>query len=342
MTAESPACQPMPLPDRRVAPGVLAIPIEIVGSDLRHVFVYALECDGGVMLVDAGWGGERSLHRLESGLAALGHSLADVVGVLITHNHSDHYGLAARLQAESGAWLAMHPADAAQLQLRYGPREHFRAVLGHWLRSCGVPEELVGELASAAMYGDGVEIVEPDRPVVHGDELRLGGRRIEVIHTPGHTPGHLVFALPDEGVLFTGDHVLPRITPNVSAGPLGSPDPLASYLDSLAALKGLGEVQVLPAHVDQFDDLPGRVAELRQHHLQRLDETARCLAEGASTVWQVATSLRWSRPLDRFPAFLQRAALGEAHAHLQRLVGERRATVTAGPPQRWQLTAGRS
>jgi glyoxylase-like metal-dependent hydrolase (beta-lactamase superfamily II) len=325
--------------ERWVAPGVLAVPIVIEGSGLRHVFVYALECDIGVLLIDAGWSGEESLYRLDKGLAMMGRSIADVIGVLVTHNHSDHYGLVGQIRAESGAWIGMHPADAAQLDLRYGPRETFRATLGDWLRRCGVPADRLDELASATMYGEGIDVVPPDQLFTDGDQVRVGARRLQVIHTPGHSPGHLTFASPEERLLFSGDHVLPRITPNVSAGPLGSTDPLVAYLDSLQALRDLDGMQVLPAHVAQFDGLAGRLDELATHHDRRLDETARCLAAGATTVWDVALQLHWSQPLERFPAFLQRAAIGEAHAHLQRLVGEGRAVADdgiGGCPVRWR------
>jgi glyoxylase-like metal-dependent hydrolase (beta-lactamase superfamily II) len=342
MTATRPARDNEAAADKWVAPGVLAIPIEIIGSDLRHVFVYALECDTGVLLIDAGWSGDPALRRLDEGLHRMGRSVADVSGVLVTHNHSDHYGLAAQLKTESGAWIGMHPADTAQLPLRYGPHAEFRAELSAWLIQCGVPTPELDELANATMYGGGIEIVMPDRDLLDGDEVRLGSRRIQVIHTPGHSPGHLVFALSDEGVLFSGDHVLPKITPNVSAGPLGARDPLSAYLDSLATLRGLGDVAVMPAHVAQFSGLSTRLDELTEHHVRRLDETARCVAAaggaGGATVWDVAQALRWSRPLDRFPAFLQRAALGESDAHLQRLAVLGRASATETVPARWRLT----
>jgi glyoxylase-like metal-dependent hydrolase (beta-lactamase superfamily II) len=341
MTAAMSHPEPDVLAERRVAPGVLAVPIAIEGSGLRHVFVYALECDCGVLLVDAGWAGEQSLDRLEQGLATMGRSIADVIGVVVTHNHSDHYGLAGRIRAESGAWIGMHPADAAQLDLRYGSREQFQTTFGAWLRRCGVPDDRLGELSSATMYGEGIDTSPPDRLLVGGDRLRVGGWRLDVIHTPGHSPGHLTFSAPGEGLFFAGDHVLPRITPNVSAGPLGGPDPLRAYLSSLSSVRDLDGVQVLPAHVAPFEGLAGRVDELVAHHERRLDETVQCLAAGAGTVWEVAADLSWSRPLDRFPAFLQRAALGEAEAHLQQLARDGRAVADdrgSGFPLRWRVT----
>lgn len=322
--------------DRSVAPGVVAVPVTIEGSELRHVFVYVLDCGTGVLLVDAGWGGEASLARIATALQSMGYGFGDVRGVLVTHNHSDHYGLVPRLAEEIDGFVGMHPADIAQLELRYGGIERLAGVLRDWLVDCGTPEDLLEALSSAMMWADGsVSPVLPDRHIADGDEIRVGERTLRAIHTPGHSPGHLVFHDAANGLLFTGDHVLPKITPNVSAGPLGSADPLDSYVASLDAVRRYDGARVLPAHVAQFDRLAERVDQLTAHHERRLAETAALVDDGASTVWEVATRLRWSRPLDHFPAFLQRAALGETDAHLSRLAAQGRVSRRPGTPSRW-------
>ena len=137
----------------------------------------------------------RSPSAPASGLGTIGRSVADVSGVLVTHNHSDHYGMVGSIRDESGKWSAMHHADAAQLELRYGPRSRCTAEL---LRSCGVPGEQLAELSTATMHGPKIEVLTPDRVLAGGEELCLGGPRLQAIHTPGHSPGrspgHLVFA----------------------------------------------------------------------------------------------------------------------------------------------------
>src|SRR5258705_12538692 len=98
-------------------------------------------------------------------------------------------------------------------------------------------------MRDASMWTAGqFDVVPVDRFLADNDVVTVGGRDLRVIHTPGHSPGHIVLHMPSEALLFTGDHVLPHITPNVSAGPLGSADPLGDYLASLDLLRGLGDV----------------------------------------------------------------------------------------------------
>src|SRR5579884_3620711 len=109
---------PLP-PVERVRPGVWSVPVPIPNNPLRYVLVYAFETDGGPYLVDAGWNTDEAYNRLVAGLEEAGFGIADVKGVLVTHIHPDHYGLAGRIREASGAWIGLHPADAALIQDRY-------------------------------------------------------------------------------------------------------------------------------------------------------------------------------------------------------------------------------
>jgi glyoxylase-like metal-dependent hydrolase (beta-lactamase superfamily II) len=182
-------------------------------------------------------------------------------------------------------------------------------------------------------------VVPVDRMLGNSDVVTIGGRELRVIHTPGHSPGHIVLHMPSEGLLFTGDHVLPHITPNVSAGPLGSVDPLGDYLASLDLLRDLGDILALPAHGWTFSDLDERIETLQGHHLRRLAETLGCLGSAALTTFEVANAMMWSRPLGRYPRFLQRAAIGETEAHLVRLAVTGEVQCEGESPARWSVSA---
>src|SRR5271154_3984846 len=110
--------EPLP-PVEAVRPGLWSIPVPIPNNPLRYVLVYAFETDRGPYIVDAGWNTDDSYHTLVAGLAQAGFDIADVQGVLVTHIHPDHYGLAGRVREASGAWIGLHPADAALIRLRY-------------------------------------------------------------------------------------------------------------------------------------------------------------------------------------------------------------------------------
>src|SRR5437667_3887254 len=103
----------LPLPPvGRVRPGPWSIPVPIPNNPLRYVLVYAFETDRGPYLVDAGWNTDDAFDVLCRGLTHAGFDIAGVQGVLVTHIHPDHYGLAGRIRESSGAWGARHPDDA--------------------------------------------------------------------------------------------------------------------------------------------------------------------------------------------------------------------------------------
>ncbi|MFD0775306.1 MBL fold metallo-hydrolase, partial [Streptomonospora algeriensis] len=103
--------RPLP-PVEDLGEGVWSVPVPIPGNPLGYTLVYVLDSPQGPVLVDAGWNHEASWHALAAGLETAGTSVADVYGVVLTHFHPDHCGLTARVREASGAWIAMHRADA--------------------------------------------------------------------------------------------------------------------------------------------------------------------------------------------------------------------------------------
>lgn len=115
----------------------------------------------------------------------------------------------------------------------------------------------------------------PTRRVDDADVLELGGREWVSVHTPGHTEDHLCLWDPNSGVMITGDHVLPTITPHIS-GLTDSVDPLSQFFESLDLMATFdGVTAVLPAHGLVFDDLSGRANAISRHHEDRLEELRR-------------------------------------------------------------------
>jgi glyoxylase-like metal-dependent hydrolase (beta-lactamase superfamily II) len=144
------------------------------------------------------------------------------------------------------------------------------------------------------------------------DRVQLAGREWVGLFTPGHTNDHLCLYDEEEGVLLSGDHVLPTITPHISG--MIHDDPLALYVESLdrvAALPGL--TTVLPAHGHVFTDLPKRVDEIKEHHegrLQHLREISD--TTGWATVEQLSQRLFAERNWGSM-------AESETYAHLEHM-----------------------
>ncbi|MEO8898372.1 MAG: MBL fold metallo-hydrolase [Candidatus Dormibacter sp.] len=328
----------------RVRPQLWSVPVPIPDNPLRYVIVHLLELDDGVAVVDTGWNTETAWTALVDGLAVAGYAVGDVRAALITHIHPDHYGLAGRLREASGAWVGLHAADAALLPGRYGAGvDAVVAQMRGLLTSCGVPADVVAELSEASMgVREFVSQAEPDVLLEHGKPLGLRGWDIVPLHTPGHSPGHVCFLDRDRRVLLSGDHVLPRISPNISVHAQQPGNPLADFLDSLRAVRDLDVDEVLPAHEWRFAPLAARVDELLDHHANRLRVVEQAIADHpGTTCWDTARRLPWSRAWDEVRGHMRRAAVGETLAHLVLL--EARGAIRREPavPWRWVCTEHR-
>lgn len=331
-------------PVERVAAGLWSVPVPIPGNPLRYVLVYAMETDDGLVLIDAGWESPQSWQALGDGLGQFGATPEDVSAILVTHMHPDHFGLAARIKEQSGAAVVMHAADAALLAGPGGAVSQMLSRHAGFLRGCGMPED---EIDDQIGQSDGVipfrESDPPDRLMADDDVLRLGGRRLRVVWTPGHTPGHVCLLDEREDRLFAGDHVLPRITPNVALYTTAPVNPLADFLDSLGRVSRLAVKEVLPAHEYRFTALAERARSLVQHHRDRLTEIHELLSERpGSTCWGLTTALTWSRPWTQVTGYMRQAATGETMAHLVLLARSGRVRATGEQPWRWYATAAAS
>jgi glyoxylase-like metal-dependent hydrolase (beta-lactamase superfamily II) len=307
-------------PAEEVASGVWSVPVPVPDNPVRYVLCYLIEHRSGVVMVDPGWNHPDAWRALTAGLDQFGIPLSSVTAVLVTHVHPDHHGLSGTVREESGAWIGMHEREdrlIARISAAEGSwRPSEWAEFLHW---CGAPAEHVRDLTTARNARPRA-MVRADRTVGHGELIDLPGLRLRALLTPGHTAGHLCFHDEDRGLLLTGDHVLPRITPNVSAYDMVS-SPLQDYLQSLDALRGLQPAEVLPAHEYRFADLDDRLGAIADHHAQRLKEVEEVLISSASglTTWQAAERVTWSRGWDQLSGFPRQAALGEVIAHLRHL-----------------------
>lgn len=335
-----------------LAPNVRRVQLPIALPGLGHVNCYLLDDERGVALVDPGLPGPVAYRNLKKALRRAGVRIRDVHTVIVTHSHPDHFGAAGRIRAESGAEVITHDDfrlwwDAAEEQFDeiehvHAPDENAEALdrhrhgLLHGHRH-GRHERPVGpndpmpwgggdrgrmmprrrKLFFAAMrHGFGGRFFaapRPSRRVRDGAVLPLAGRELVALHTPGHTVDHLCLWDPDSGLLISGDHVLPSITPHIS-GMTTAVDPLAEFFESLERVAELPDASlVLPAHGHPFRDLPGRVSAIRRHHEERLDVLRGASGElGAGTVPEFMRRLFHERVWGPM-------AESETYAHLEHL-----------------------
>jgi glyoxylase-like metal-dependent hydrolase (beta-lactamase superfamily II) len=330
---------PIP-PVERVRPGLWSIPVPIPSSSLRYVFVYAFETERGAYIFDTGWNTDEAFAALTDGLQQAGFALSDVQGVLVTHIHPDHYGLAGRVREASGAWIGLHPADAALIHDRYTEPTELLERVTKMLKRVGAPTEELSPLVNASMpLRPLVSAVQPDRLIEDGDKPDIPGWELQAIWTPGHSPGHLCFWEASNKLMLSGDHILPRITPNIPFHPQAGADPLGDFLASLDKVADYDASEVLCAHEHRFVGLAGRVAQLKAHHEQRFAEVLDSIRNGVDTAWGIAAAMRWSRPWDRIEGFMRRAAVAEAMSHLRTLENRGVVREIMGEPSHWEITA---
>ncbi len=277
-----------------VAPGVLRMQLPVSMPGLGHVNCYALIDNKGAVLVDPGLPGSESWTALLRRLKQAEIPLKRVHTAIITHSHPDHYGGSHQLREETGAQLVAHHAFAASAAANHANADIDLDLLelepedlvalwkqklaAHGPTPWGTPREPPPDEAIYLwIQADGgnnaprFRIPRPTTLVAEGDPVMMAGREWFAVHTPGHTLDHLCLWDPAEGVLLSGDHVLPTITPHI-AGSTEISDPLAAFFDSLARVGSFEGVTVcLPAHGHPFGDLRKRTDSIHHHHLERLD-----------------------------------------------------------------------
>ncbi len=323
-----------------LAPDLVRVRIP-VPFPLGSVNVYVVRTADGAVLVDSGLRTPEALQQLEEGLRAMGLSLRALRAVVVTHAHPDHVGLAGLLQQRAGAEIYFLDREEAVARRIWGEDSSARVrAITAMLRLHGTPPSLVEEAAlQAERLRDLVCPFGATRTVRDGETLELGGFRAQVRWTPGHSDGHMVLLDP-QGRMFCGDHVLPDISPNISLYPDARPDPLGDYLASLRAVRGLPVHTAYPGHGEPFSGWAARVDELLEHHRARLHAAWTLLPPEGCTAFELARRLFRESFQDDLPQVPLPLAVGEAAAHLERLVQEGRAARDGCTPLTYRPLGG--
>ncbi len=281
------------------------------------VNVYLID-ERPLTLLDTGPNTPEALAALEEQLDTVGHGLQEIKRIVISHTHMDHCGLAAKIQRASGAPVFVHPWEENRLTR---PFDYIRS--GRILAQAGVPREVLAQLdRRRERYQDTGEALTDVKLLEEADELNFSHGTFRVVHTPGHTPGHLCLFREAERLLIAGDTVLERITPN----PVISPDPrdpdrrfpsLKMYLQSLDRLRGMAPSLIHTGHGRDITDMDTYQAGLLRHHKDRQQKVIELVGQGSATAWEI--SQRLFPHLNGDHLFL---AVSEASAHLDMAVSE--------------------
>jgi glyoxylase-like metal-dependent hydrolase (beta-lactamase superfamily II) len=318
-----------------VAEGIHRIPLPLPMDALKAVNVYVVEASDGLVLVDGGWAIPEARELLDRCLRSIGSGFGDIRRFLVTHVHRDHFTMATVLGHELGADVSLGRGEEPALDLLNNLDDLEGNPFADVLVTAGAHE--VAEAWSAG--ADDANRPEPemwaypDTWLEADHAIDLGPRTLDAVHTPGHTPGHFVFADRPAGLLFAGDHVLPTITPSIGFTMPPTELPLADFLGSLAKVRALPDLEILPAHGPVSPSSHERIEELLVHHDRRLELSLAALASGPRTAREVAGVLSWTRHerhYDGLDTFSQGMAAMETKAHLELLVARGQASRTVG------------
>lgn len=254
-----------------------------------------------VTLVDTGPDTPEALAALELGLAGFGLRIEDVELLLLSHQHSDHLGLAATIRRRSGCTVAVHLALAGyvrDVQASLAAEEAWEDGL---LLLHGTPPDrrtaFLGIAGTRRRYGGkGVAV---DHVLADGDVVEAGGRRFRVALRPGHSPTDTIFVDDATGMAIVADHLIAHISSNplVHRPPTGSDDPalrpsaLAAYLESLAETAEEDLSLLHTGHGAVIGDHRALIADRVRLHHERADQVHQALAAGPRSASELSATL---------------------------------------------------
>jgi glyoxylase-like metal-dependent hydrolase (beta-lactamase superfamily II) len=289
-------------------------------------------------LIDTGPRTDQARAALEQALAVLGYALADIERIIITHGHTDHYGLAGDIVQVSKAHVHSHPRNRLLIEDYAAERERRSSFFRDLLTEAGVPPDVwttVVQVLEALRHF--ATAVSPVCSLDEGDELRLAGQIWQVLFMPGHAAGLICFYQPETRLFLSNDHLLR----DISSNPLFEPPlpgqtrrrrSLVDYIASLERTAALSISTAWPGHGEPVHDHRNLIQDRLAFHHRRADRIVAALNDGAQSVYALSQLIFSDlNPMDHF------LAISEVLAHLEWL--EDRGVVTSWPQNHLVLWA---
>lgn len=299
-------------------PNLYRLEIPLPGSPLGWVNSYVIKDQNRNLIIDTGLNRKECLDAMLAGLREIGVEL-ERSDFYITHMHADHFALA-QLLCDENTKVYMNEPDKEFVENwpTWAPVVEFYILNGF---PRGDADLAISNHPGEKYGSDRIPVMSA---VKDGDIISYGGFNFTAVATPGHTPGHTCLYEPVQKFLFSGDHILIDITPNIGCWMEGT-NPLKLYLESLEKVYGMQVDLVLPGHRRIVRDCKGRIAQLRQHHRERLKEVLSILEDGPQSAYGTASRMTWDidcSSWSAFPAPQKWFATSEAIAHLRYLEDE--------------------
>ena len=249
-------------------------------------YVYIVLKDDFCVLIDSGSGIESSHKDLLSGLERAGLQTSDFTHIFLTHAHIDHYGGLAKLKPITSAKIGCHGLDVQTVAHHEARLAMVSRRLASFLAEAGLDEETRDQLLSIYHFTKAIYQSVPVDFTYETLDMRLGS--LEVIHLPGHCPGHVAIRLDD--VVFCGDMVVEGVTPHLAPESVTPYGGLYHYLESLARFQAWAKDArlIFNGHDDVITDLPSRIDATHQNLIRRMSKALDALSE-PRTIAEVCT-----------------------------------------------------
>lgn len=295
----------------KILPNLFRVEVPLPGNPLKAVNSYIIKAEKP-LIIDTGFNMDVCYAKLLEALNEVGVNFKNA-DYFATHLHADHIGLTGRLTS----MVYMSSVDA-EIISKSRSLEHWLEAL-EYFKMNGFPEEDAEKILRVHPGIRYSSIVEFNH-VKDGETLNYGEYSLKAVLTPGHTPGHMCLYDEDRKILFSGDHILFDITPNISYWK--GFESLEEYLKSLDKIYELEVNITLPGHRGFHGDVKSRIVEIKKHHEKRLREVVESLRSGVKNAWQIAPYITWDIKYSRWeeiPTSQRWFIIGETIAHLHYL-----------------------
>jgi glyoxylase-like metal-dependent hydrolase (beta-lactamase superfamily II) len=294
---------------------------------VRAVSSYILDVNGNKVLIDAGLDTSTFKKKFFQEFRKTGLNIEDIDMCIITHNHIDHIGLLPTLKRKNPSIkIVMHSITKKILEWETDKSnmeeiEKTATNISYEMKNCGLSEEERLRIVQFFTYWPKLRLYQkPDIIVNNGDKIL---NNLEIIWTPGHSFGHICIFDKKRRILFSGDHILSRITPHIGNFIIPSflteeynsynfNNVLDQYLKSLDIIDNLAPKIIFPAHQDIIYNPHERIEAIKEHHRNRLSDISSAIKNNPLTPREIS-KVHFGEELDELNSFL---ALSEVLGHL--------------------------
>jgi glyoxylase-like metal-dependent hydrolase (beta-lactamase superfamily II) len=240
-------------------------------------YAHVIQLESQWILIDTGSGTDTSHEDLLDGLKQAGLQPSDLTHILLTHAHIDHYGGLTKLKPLTNAKIACHELDSQTVTHHEARLALISRRLGSFLADAGLVNEEAESLLSIYRITKALYQSVPVEFTYNEKNNHIPA--LEIIHLPGHCPGHVAIKLDD--IVFCGDMVVEGVTPHFSPESINPNSGLDHYLESLEKLRIWAKDAhlFLNGHDEAFTDLPSQIEATQKNIIRRMSRAVSALGE---------------------------------------------------------------